>query len=68
VIKSLAFDAAGQDGMRLVVKGDGNRYKFRLKVNKPATSFHDEVDVYMLRTSRLCTTAATNIVCTMMLC
>jgi Complex I intermediate-associated protein 30 (CIA30) len=34
VIKNLAFDAAGYDGMRLVVKGDGNRYKFRLKVKQ----------------------------------
>ena len=32
VIKKLAFYTAGFDGMRLRVRGDGSRYKFRLKV------------------------------------
>ncbi|CAM9201011.1 unnamed protein product, partial [Sphacelaria rigidula] len=33
VIKNLPFDASGYDGIRLRVRGDGNRYKFRLKPN-----------------------------------
>ncbi|KAG5179544.1 NADH:ubiquinone oxidoreductase complex I [Tribonema minus] len=31
VVKKLNFDTAGYDGIRLVVRGDGSRFKFRLK-------------------------------------
>eukprot|EP01035_Chromulina_nebulosa_P027039 gene27039-35491_t len=31
VIKSIPFDTDGFDGISLLVRGDGNRYKFRLK-------------------------------------
>ncbi|CAN0504448.1 unnamed protein product, partial [Laminaria digitata] len=31
VVKNMPFDATGFDGIRIRVRGDGNRYKFRLK-------------------------------------
>ncbi|CAM9709771.1 unnamed protein product [Scytosiphon promiscuus] len=33
VIKNMPFDATGFDGVRVRVRGDGSRYKFRLKPN-----------------------------------